>query len=176
MLQVSPAASYYVPAVCPVQDSPRCLYQMNYHEGWTDLASNLDKDECVSRREQVSVFVSAKRKLEGRWCRVVNLACPNGEQESASMTPLCQVVQYVPHPACDGGISLGLGDKVSQQGGGAEEAQADVGGLREVSQNWRVGEVSGPRPTIDQRYHNLDNTYLLHKECFRYLIKYSNLI
>lgn len=31
--------------------------------GQRDLASGLDKDECVSRREQVSVFVSAKRKL-----------------------------------------------------------------------------------------------------------------
>lgn len=129
--------------------------------GQRDLASGLDKDECVSRREQVSVFVSAKRKLQDRWCRVVNLACPNGKQESASMTPLCEVVQYVPHPACDCGISLGLGDQVAQQGGGAEEAQADVGGLCEVSQHWRVCEVFGPRTTVDQRHHNLDSANLL---------------
>lgn len=80
------------------------------------------------------MFVSAKQ--EGRWCRVVNLTLPNEKQESASMTPLCEVVQFVPHPASDGGISLGLGDQVAQQGAGAEEAQADVGGLCEVSQHW----------------------------------------
>lgn len=35
-------------------------------------------------------------------------------------------------PACDGGVSLGFGDKVAQQGVGAEEAHADVGGFCEV--------------------------------------------
>ena len=131
------------------------------------MALGSDKDECVSRREQVSVFVSAKRKLEGRWCRVVNRACPNGKKESASMTPLCEVVQYVPHPACDGGISLGLGDQVAQQGVGAEKAQANVGGLCEVLQHWRVGEVFGPWPTVDQRHHNLDITNVfISQDCF----------
>lgn len=38
-------------------------------------------------------------------------------------------------PACDGGVSLGLGDKVAQQGGGPQEAQADVGSLCKVSQH-----------------------------------------
>lgn len=67
-------------------------------------------------------------------------------------------------PACDGGISLGLGDQVAQQGAGAEEAQADVGGLCEVSQHWRVGEVSGPWPTVNQRNHNLS---ILQRDNFR---------
>lgn len=82
------------------------------------------------------------------------------------MTPMCEVVQYVPHPARDGGVSLCLGDQVAQQGAGAQEAQADVGGLREVSQRRRVGEVFGPRPTVDQGHHDLDNTYSFHKDCF----------
>lgn len=63
-------------------------------------------------------------------CWVVNAVCP--EQESASTTRLREGAHKRPHPACDGGVSLGLGDQVTQQGAGAEEAQADVGGLREV--------------------------------------------
>lgn len=90
--------------------------------GQTYLALGLNKDECVSRREQGTVFVSAERKLEGRWCRAVSLACPNGKHEPASMTPFCEVVQNVPHPACDSGVSLGLGDEVAQQGASPEEA------------------------------------------------------
>lgn len=63
-----------------------------------------------------------------------------------------------PHPACDSGVSLRLGDQVSQQGAGAQKAQADVGGLCEVPQHRRVREVFGTRPTVDQRHHNLDET------------------
>lgn len=44
---------------------------------------------------------------------VVNLACQNDEQGSPSTAPLCEVVKYVAHPPCDGGISLGLGDQVA---------------------------------------------------------------
>lgn len=49
------------------------------------------------------------------------------------MAPWCEVTQDEPYPACDGGVSVGFGDEVSQQGAGAEEAQADVGGFCEVS-------------------------------------------
>lgn len=58
-------------------------------------------------------------------------------------------------PACDSWVTLCLGDEVSQQGVGAEEAQADVSGFREITQHWRVGEVFGTRPTVDQGHHNL---------------------
>lgn len=86
--------------------------------------------------EQNFVFVSAKRKLAGRWCKAVNLAFPNGKQEHTSMTPHCEFVQFVPHPARDGGVPLGLGDKVAEQGAGAQEVEADVGCLCEVLQHW----------------------------------------
>lgn len=59
------------------------------------------------------------------------------------------------HPARDGRVPLGLGDELAQQGVGAEEAQADVGGLGEVLQHRRVGEAFGARPAVDQRHHNL---------------------
>lgn len=51
-------------------------------------------------------------------------------------TLLCEVAICVPHPASHSGISLGLGDQVAQQGVGAQETQADVGGLGEVLQQW----------------------------------------
>lgn len=86
-----------------------------------------------------------------------------GKYESASLTPVCKVVQFVPHPAGDGGISLGLGDQVTQQSAGAEEAQADVGCFCKVSQYRGVGEVFGPWTTIDQRHHNLDNNNSCYK-------------
>lgn len=38
------------------------------------------------------------------------------------------------HPACNGGVSLGLGDEVAEQGVGAEEVQADSGSLCKVLQ------------------------------------------
>lgn len=60
------------------------------------------------------------------------------------------------HPACNGGVSLSLGDEVAQQGAGAEETQTDVSGLSEISQHRRVGEVFRARSTVDQRDHNLD--------------------
>lgn len=82
------------------------------------------------------------------------------------MTLVCEVVQFESHPSCDGGIPLGLGDQVAKQSAGAEEAQADVGGLCEVSQSWRVGEVSGPWPSVDQRHHNLDDTYVFRRDVF----------
>lgn len=75
------------------------------------------------------------------------------------MTPACEVVRYLPHPACDGGVSLRLGDEVPQQGVGAEEAEADVGGLCETSQHWRVGEVPSTRTTVDQRHYNLKRLF-----------------
>ena len=65
---------------------------------------------------------------------------------------------YAPYPACDRGVSLGLGDEVTQKGACAEEAEADVSGLGEVTQHRRVGEVLRSWPSIDQRHHNLHNT------------------
>ena len=55
----------------------------------TDLAFGLDKDGQVSRRQQLSVSVSAKRKLEGRWCRAINQAFPKWG------TRVCQHDTYV---------------------------------------------------------------------------------
>lgn len=134
----------------------------NYHDDWTDLATVPGKFEKCVRKIVVSDSVSAilcQQKASWREgdAELLMWLCQNGKQESASMTPLCEVVQFVSHPACDGGISLGLGDQVAQQGAGAEEAQADVGGLCEVSQHWRVGEVFRPRPTVDKRNHNLEH-------------------
>lgn len=37
-------------------------------------------------------------------------------------------------PACNGGVSLGLGDEVAEQGVGAEEVQADISSLCKVLQ------------------------------------------
>lgn len=51
------------------------------------------------------------------------------------MASQCDVLQFASHPACDGGVSLGLGDQVAQQGVGAEESQADVRSLCKVSQH-----------------------------------------
>jgi len=65
-----------------------------------------------------------------------------------------------PHPAGDGGVALGLGDQVTQKGAGAEEAQADVGGLGEVPQHRRVREVLGAGPPVDERHHDLDGAAL----------------
>lgn len=45
---------------------------------------------------------------------------------------------------------------MAQQGVGAKEAQADVGGLGEVLQHRRVGEPFGAGPAVDQRHHNLN--------------------
>lgn len=50
------------------------------------------------------------------------------------MAGLCQVITAA-HPAGDRWIPLGLGDQVAQQGVGAKESQADVGGLGEVLQH-----------------------------------------
>lgn len=69
-----------------------------------------------------------------------------------------------PHPARDGRIPLGLGDQVAQQGVGAEEAQADVGGLGEVLQHRRVGEPFGAGPAVDQRHHNLNKQAFISQE------------
>lgn len=66
----------------------------------------------------------------------------------------------VSHPACNGGVSLRLGDEVAEQGVGAEEVQADIGSLCKVSQRRWVGKVFGPRTAIDKGYHNLNNTNL----------------
>lgn len=59
-------------------------------------------------------------------------------------------------PAGDRWVPLGLGDQVAQQGVGAKERQADVGGLGEVLQHRRVAEPLSARPAIDQRHHDLD--------------------
>lgn len=45
---------------------------------------------------------------------------------------------------------------MAQQGVGAKERQADVGGLGEVLQHRRVAEPLSTRPAVDQRHHNLD--------------------
>lgn len=66
----------------------------------------------------------------------------------------------VSHPACNGGVSLGLGDEVAEQGVGAEEVQADIGSLCKVLQRRWVGKVFGPRTAVDKGYHNLNNTNL----------------
>lgn len=100
----------------------------------------LDTDECASRPAD-------------RWV----LQSPNGKQEPASTLVWGCTVQYVSHPACDSGVSLGLGDKVAEQSVGAEEVQADIGSLGKVLQHWWVGKVFGPRAAIDQRHHNLEN-------------------
>lgn len=63
------------------------------------------------------------------------------------------------HPACDSGVSLRLGYQVSQQRAGAQETQADVGGLCEFPQHRRVREVLGAWSPVDQRDHNLDETF-----------------
>lgn len=96
--------------------------------GQTDLALCLKKDKCANRE---FVYVSNKEASVDLY-----LFCPNGRQESASMAPQCKVVQFMPHPACDCGVSLSLGDEVTQQGVGAKKVQADVCGLCKVSQHW----------------------------------------
>lgn len=118
----------YAPAACVSTKGITTMIEQ------TGLAFCLDKDECVSRREQVSVLVFAKKEARGCGVQTSKFGLP--KWETASITPLCEIVQYVPHPACDGRIFLGLGDQVAQQGVGAEEVQANVGGLCEVSQHW----------------------------------------
>lgn len=70
----------------------------------------------------------------------------------------------MPHPAGHGGVPLGLGDQVAQQGVGAKEAQADVGGLGEVLQHRRVAEPFGAGPAVDQRHHNLNKQAFIWQE------------
>lgn len=75
--------------------------------------------------------------------------------------PSCRAANVTSsHPPCDSGVSLRLGYQVSQQGAGAQETQADVGGLGEVPQHRRVREVFGARPAVDQRHHNLDEAFV----------------
>lgn len=62
----------------------------------------------------------------------------------------------VSYSSCDRGVSQGFAHQVTQQRVGAQEAQADVGGLGELPQNRRVGEVHGTRTSVHQRHHNLD--------------------
>lgn len=78
-----------------------------------------------------------------------------------------------PHPACDGRVPLRLGNQVSQQGAGPQEAQADVGGLREIPQHRRVGEVFGTRPAVHQRHHNLEETLIFLKKDMRVLMPHE---
>lgn len=83
------------------------------------------------------------------------------------MAPQCEVVQFMAHPACDGGVSLSLRDEVAQQGVCAEKVKADVCGLCKVSQHRRVGEVFGTWPSVDQRHHNLHSTaFISHRFIF----------
>lgn len=92
-----------------------------------------------------------KREEKGNFhTRGQPLSTPSREREVVSVS----------HPACDSGVSLRLGYEVSQQGAGAQEAQANVGGLREVSQHRRVCEVFGAWSAVDQRHHNLDETFI----------------
>lgn len=79
------------------------------------------------------------------------------------MAGLCQVITAA-HPAGDRWIPLGLGDQVAQQGVGAKESQADVGGLGEVLQHRRVGEPLSARPAVYKRHHNLDRHVFISQE------------
>lgn len=58
---------------------------------------------------------------------------------------------------------------MAQQRVGAQEAQADVGGLGEVLQHRRVGEPLGARPAVDQRHHNLNKHAFISREAGVYL-------
>lgn len=65
----------------------------------------------------------------------------SGDGDSKKTTRRNPAVGQTPaHPPRDGRVPLGLGDQMAQQGVGAKEAQADVGGLGEVLQHRRVGE------------------------------------
>lgn len=59
------------------------------------------------------------------------------------------------HPAGDSGVTERLAHQVSQQGVGSQEAEPDVGGLGEIPQHRRVGEVQRPGTTVYQGHHNL---------------------
>ncbi len=59
------------------------------------------------------------------------------------------------YPAGDRGVTERLAHQVSQQRVGSQEAKPDVGGLGELPQYWRVGEVHRPGPTVHQGHHDL---------------------
>lgn len=59
------------------------------------------------------------------------------------------------YSTCDRGVSQGFAHQVPQQRVGAQEAQANVGGLGELPQNRRVREVHSARTSIHQRHHDL---------------------
>lgn len=61
----------------------------------------------------------------------------------------------LPHPPCDRRVPQGFAHQVSQQSVGLQEAQADVGGLGEIPQQRRVGEVHGSWAPVHQRDNNL---------------------
>lgn len=63
--------------------------------------------------------------------------------------------QGLPHPPCDRRVPQGFAHQVSQQSVGLQEAQADVGGLGEIPQQRRVGEVHGSWAPVHQRDNNL---------------------
>lgn len=74
--------------------------------------------------------------LESAWVVLVtppttHLGMPMANTASTD----ADVFDTVVIPACDSGISLGLRDKVAEQGVGAEEVQADVGSLCKVLQH-----------------------------------------
>lgn len=60
-----------------------------------------------------------------------------------------------PHPAGDCGVTESLAHQVCEQRVGSQEAEPDVGGLCELPQQWRVGEVHGSGTTVHQGHHNL---------------------
>ena len=59
------------------------------------------------------------------------------------------------HPAGDCGVPQRLAHEVAQQRVGAQEAQADVGGFGEVTQQRRVGEVHSTWAAVHQGHHDL---------------------
>lgn len=61
----------------------------------------------------------------------------------------------LPYPAGDSGVTERLAHQVSQQRVGPQEAELDVGGLGELPQHRRVGEVHRPGTAVHQRHHDL---------------------
>lgn len=65
------------------------------------------------------------------------------------------VLDTVIVPAGDRGVPQRLAHEVAQQRVGAQEAQADVGGFGEVTQQRRVGEVHSTWAPVHQGHHDL---------------------
>ncbi len=59
------------------------------------------------------------------------------------------------YPAGDRGVTQCFAHQVSQQRVGSQEAKSDVGGLGELPQYRRVGEVHRSGPPVHQGHHDL---------------------